>query len=284
MAEEASFTRAAARVHVAQPGVSAQIRRLERELGQELLDRSGRGVRLTAAGAAVLPYARAALRAVTGARLAVDELTGLVRGHVAVGVAPSCPPLDLPALLAEFRRDHPAVEITLSESGSGDLLEGLLAGTLDMALVWLRAAPPPTIEVQVAVDEELVVAVGHDDPLATETTVTLEAIRKRALVGLPKGADLRCLVDEAYAAAGLRPRIAFETGDPRVLAELTGQGLGVAIVPASLAEAHAASLRAITLASPRPRRRIALAWRAEGPGSPAARALVTHARATLPRL
>jgi DNA-binding transcriptional LysR family regulator len=80
VAEEANFTRAAAKLHVAQPGVSAQIRRLERELGQQLLDRSARAVRLTEVGAAVLPYARAALQAVDGARLAVDELTGLLRG------------------------------------------------------------------------------------------------------------------------------------------------------------------------------------------------------------
>ncbi|HEX6445096.1 MAG TPA: LysR family transcriptional regulator, partial [Streptosporangiales bacterium] len=78
VAEEANFTRAAARLHVAQPGVSAQVRRLERELGQELLDRSGRTVRLTEVGEAVLPYARAALSAVDGARRAVDELSGLV--------------------------------------------------------------------------------------------------------------------------------------------------------------------------------------------------------------
>src|SRR5215207_8452308 len=81
VAEEASFTRAAARVSVAQPGVSAQIRQLERELSQPLFDRSGRTVTLTEAGATVLPYARAALDAVDGARRVVDELTGLLRGQ-----------------------------------------------------------------------------------------------------------------------------------------------------------------------------------------------------------
>src|SRR5436190_20936586 len=90
VAEEASFTKAAARVHVAQPGVSAQIRQLERELGQDLFDRTGRAVRLTEVGVAVLPYARAALEAVAGARLAVDELTGLLRGRIAVGMLTAC--------------------------------------------------------------------------------------------------------------------------------------------------------------------------------------------------
>src|SRR5919198_975170 len=95
VSQEASFTRAAAKLHVAQPGVSAQIRQLERELGHDLLDRSGRTVRPTEVGAAVLPYARAALEAVDGARLAVDELTGLVRGHVAVGMVTACSSVDL---------------------------------------------------------------------------------------------------------------------------------------------------------------------------------------------
>jgi DNA-binding transcriptional LysR family regulator len=87
--DEANFTRAAVKVHVAQPGVSAQIRRLERELGQDLLDRSGRTVRVTQAGGVVLPYARAALAAVANARLAVDELTGLMRGRLTIGTVTS---------------------------------------------------------------------------------------------------------------------------------------------------------------------------------------------------
>src|SRR3954447_11941814 len=95
VAEEGSFTRAAARVHVAQPGVSAQVRQLERELGEPLFDRSGRAVRLTEIGAAVLPFARAALEAVDGLRLAVDELAGLMRGRVAVGMITGCGSLDL---------------------------------------------------------------------------------------------------------------------------------------------------------------------------------------------
>src|SRR5579862_5105159 len=94
--EEASFTRAAERLHVAQPGVSAQIRQLERELGQPLLDRSSRVTRLTEAGKAVLPFARAALSAAAGARTAVDELAGLLRGHVTIGMVVQCASLDIP--------------------------------------------------------------------------------------------------------------------------------------------------------------------------------------------
>src|SRR3954470_23172758 len=135
VAEEASFTRAAARVSVAQPGVSAQVRQLERELGEPLLDRSGRTVRLTEVGAAVLPLARAALEAVAGMRLAVEDLTGLVHGRVAIGMIVACSSIDLTDLLAAFHVQHPGVEIVLSEDTSDRLLAALQAGQLDLALV-----------------------------------------------------------------------------------------------------------------------------------------------------
>src|SRR5688572_3576890 len=101
VAEERNFTRAAERIRVAQPAVSAQIQRLERELGQRMLDRSRRAVRLTAAGEAVLPHARAALAAVRSMPIAVDEVTQLVRGTVTIGTVTSHN-VDIPRLLAEF--------------------------------------------------------------------------------------------------------------------------------------------------------------------------------------
>ena len=179
VADEASFTRAAAQAHVAQPGVSAQIRRLERELGQVLLDRSGGTVRVTEAGAAVLPYARAALAAVAAVRDTVDALAGLTRGHVTAGIvgAISSPDLDLPGLLAGFHRDHPGIEITLTEAGSDALIAALRAGRLDVALVAGDPALPPELAAEVVVDEPLVIAVSRGDALARRKTVTLDAIR-----------------------------------------------------------------------------------------------------------
>ena len=274
VAEDASFTRAAARLHVAQPGISAQIRKLERELGQELLDRSGRTVRLTAAGDAVLPYARSALAAVAGARLAVDELTGLVRGRVALGMVGSISSFDLPDLLAAFHREHPTVDITLWEAGSDRLVEALRAGTVDAAFVSLGDAEPPAgIATLVVADEPLMVAGGGED------AVPLAALRDRALICLPRGTGLRALLDDACAAAGFRPRIAFEAGDPHVVARMAARGLGLAVLPAAVANAHAGELRAAPLVEPELRGRLHLAWRTDGPISPAARALLRLATA-----
>jgi DNA-binding transcriptional LysR family regulator len=283
--EEAGFTRAATRLHVAQPGVSAQIRRLERELGEPLLDRSGRTVRLTEVGAAVLPYARAALGAVAGARDAVAEFTGLVRGQVNVGMVSSVSTheLDLVGLLAGFHQRHPAVEMTVSADGSGRLLHDLQAGRLDVAFVGRATAPPPGIDIHVVVDERLVALVAHDDPLAAAgrpSTIELTKLADRTLIGLPRGTGLRACVDGAFAQAGLRPRMSFEADDPRVLADLAARGLGVAILPESLRTGREAQLRAIEI-TPAARGRLAFAWRPDGASSPATRRFVAHVRATL---
>jgi DNA-binding transcriptional LysR family regulator len=280
VAEEASFTRAANRVHVTQPGVSAQVRRLERELGQQLLDRSGRAVRTTAAGDAVLPFARAALAAVEGARSAVDELAGLVRGRATVGTVVGCGAIGLPEVLAAFHRRHPGVEIALTEGGSDLLLAGLLEGELDLGLIGLAGPPGAGVEVQVVVDERLVAGVTADDLLRAAAGVTVEDLADRTLISLPTGTGVRGALDIACAAAGVTPRIAFESGDLGVVADLAAQGLGVAILPESVGGMHP-ELRGVPVEPP-VRSCLALAWRAGGPTSAAGRALVAHARAAVP--
>jgi DNA-binding transcriptional LysR family regulator len=281
VAEEGNFTRAAARVHVAQSGVSAQVRRLEREIGHDLFDRSARKVRLTEIGKAVLPNARAALGAVDDMRLVSDELSGLVRGHVAVGMLPGRSSLGLPALLARFYREHPTVGITLTEGSSDRLLSGLRDREIDLALVGLASAPPIGIETKVVVDEPLVAAVSRTDEWASRTTVSLDVLLGRSLITLPEGSGLRTSLDSACAAARVRPKIGFEASDPIMLAELAIHGLGVAILPASAAEWMAADLHSVRIVRPKLRGRIDLAWRSVGPTSPAARALIQLAKTSL---
>ena len=281
VAEEANFTRAAARVHVAQPGVSAQIRQLERELGQPLLDRSGRRVTLTAAGVAVLPHARAALAAVAAVRNAVDELTGLLRGRISIGTVTSISSegFDLAALLARFHRDHPHVEITLTAANSDELVRSLHDGRLDLAVLGLGAAAPAGLALHVVDEEPLVAAMRPDHPLAARHTITLRALARQSLIALPPGTGLRGALDAAFAAAGLTPTVSFEAADPRVLAQLAGHGLGVAVVPASVTRARPGDLCAIPIIRPTLRGRIAVAWPAAGPANPAARELIRRVQA-----
>ena len=279
VAEEANFTRAAERIHVAQPAVSAQIQRLERELGQTLVDRSRRAVRLTAAGEAVLPYARAALAAVRTMHVAADEVTQLVRGTVTIGTVTSHN-VDMPRLLADFHAEHPNVEITLGTDTSDNLIENVRTGGLDVVIASVGPDEVPDgLDVEVVTDEAIQAAVCQTDPLAKRKKIRLTDLRDRTLIALPVGAGIRHQFDRACAQAGVSPRIAFEASTPLALADLAGRGLGVAIVPASVPRGRP-DLHALTFV-PELRGRLVLAWRSAGPISPAARVLIDRARRLL---
>ncbi|MDX6393225.1 MAG: hypothetical protein QOJ73_4288 [Streptosporangiaceae bacterium] len=185
--------------------------------------------------------------ATDGTRLAVDELASLVRGRVAVGMVTACSTPALFDLLAEFHRMHPAVEISLSEANSAELILGLRDGRFDLALIGVGGPSPAGLTARVLLDEPLVAAVRRDDPLGTARTVTLRALEDRPLISLPAGTGLRTCIDDACSAAGLRPRITLETSNPGVLALLAARGLGVAILPASLAAEHEAELHVVTI-------------------------------------
>jgi len=286
VAEEASFTRAASRVHVAQPGVSAQVRRLESELGQQLLDRSGRSVRLTEVGSAVLPFARAALDAVANARLVVDDLAGLVRGQVTVGMVSGCALPVLAELLAGFHDRHPGVAIALVEDNSDRLVERLRDARLDLALIGWAEQTPADIDSVVLVDEELVAVVAPGHPLAGADAragagagaITIRQLRDLPLVSLPRGTGVRAALDAACAAAGFTPRIVFEASALPMVVELAGRGLGLAVVPASIPNGPGI----LRLTDPQLRSRLELAWPSAPAANPAARALIEQARALGP--
>ncbi|HEY5014088.1 MAG TPA: LysR family transcriptional regulator, partial [Acidimicrobiia bacterium] len=135
VAEEANFTRAAERVHISQSGVSAQIRQLEHELGATLIDRSGRVATLTTAGVAALEHARVALASVAAVRDAVDDVTGVIRGRLVVGMVTACTVAPLFDALAAFHAAHPGVAIALFEDNSDRLVDSVRAGTTNLALI-----------------------------------------------------------------------------------------------------------------------------------------------------
>ena len=282
--EEQSFTKAAARLHVAQPWVSAQVRQLETELGQTLVDRSPSGVRPTTVGAAVLPHARGALAAVTAVSDTVDQLAGLLRGRVTVATVPSVASraVNLPRVLADFHHQHPDVEIALLEDSSDHIITALQDGLIDLGLVGDAGPQPAGIETQIVADEPLVAAVSPDHPLATQTTIALGKLKDQPLISLPRGTGLRLRLEQACDTAGFTPRIAFEASDPRTLVALAAQGLGIAIITHAAADTYAPEVQAVKITRPELRARLKLAWRSQNrPTSPAAQALTYHARGQL---
>ncbi|MFD9613210.1 LysR family transcriptional regulator [Streptomyces sp. NPDC059083] len=288
--DEGGFTRAATRLHLAQPGLSAQIRQLERELGQPLLDRSGRSVTPTEVGRAVLPFARAALAAADAVRETVDAYTGLLRGRVTLGLVSGATghAFDIAAFLADFHADHPSVEVALTEDSTERMQAALLAGELDIALLGTAEdTPPPGAAFQLVIDVPLVAAVAPGDPLlarARSASVPLAELRERPLISLPRGTGVRAALERGGARAGFRPRVTFEAAAPQVLAQLAARGLGVAVLPAGEdGPPFGARLRTLRIVEPEIRARVALAWRAEGPSSPAARVLLDRLRSGLPK-
>lgn len=275
--EDGNFTRAAARVHVTQPGVSAQIRRLERELGYELLDRSGRTVRPTAVGEALLPHAKAALDAVRNARLAVDQVAGLLRGRVHVGMVTVVASLDVPGMLAEFQADHPAVEIALRQGGTDDLVDALKDGELDMAFLGMAGEPPSFLRTEVIRADPLVAVLRADDELAGHDGLLLKELAGRQLISLPTDSGTRHRLDTSLATAGIDAPVVFSASDPQVLVDMAARGSGVAILPRGAVRSPGDELRLIPFRDPELHGRLYLAWPDDRTIDPAAQAVIQHA-------
>jgi DNA-binding transcriptional LysR family regulator len=226
--EESNFTRAAARVHISQSGVSAQIRALEHEPGAQLIDRSGRTATLTAAGEAALGHARSALASARAVRTAVDEVNGLVRGRLAVGTVASCTFEPLFDALASFHAEHPGVEVTLVEDSSDRLLDQVRSGVLEIALVGMPASgtaapasltpsmlPTPAVTTPAVttpaermpvmrmpvISEPLVAAVAPTHPLASRASLRLSDLEPYPVACLPVGTGVRAVFDQACQEA-----------------------------------------------------------------------------------
>ena len=135
VAEERSFTRAAARANVAQPALSRQVRKLEDELGVPFVDRTSRRVRVTEHGAALVERARRVLTEIDDARAEVRDVRELLGGRVVIGLTPTTGPLDVAQVLGAFHVEHPAVEVAFREGLSVTLADQLRADEIDLAFV-----------------------------------------------------------------------------------------------------------------------------------------------------
>jgi DNA-binding transcriptional LysR family regulator len=275
VAEEANFTRAAARVHISQSGVSAQIRQLERELGATLIDRSGRVATLTAAGEAALEHARSALSAAAAVRQSADEVNELIRGRLAIGMVVACTVAPLFDALAVFHDRYPGVRVATVEDNSDQLIERVRAGTLDLALVGCSTAPPAGLNGVTVISERIVAAVPHGHHLAQRRRLTIAELVQWPLVCLPVGTGIRAVLDEACAERGLNPDVVVQASAPTTVADLAARGLGVAVLSETVAAGVSDRLVAVRLDVDTPAV-LALVW-ATNP-SPALRELSRNCR------
>lgn len=274
VARHRHFTRAAAELYVTQPALSQQIRRLEAELGLQLLARTPQGVEVTDAGRELLRRAEAILADVSAARSAMDEHAGVLRGSVRVAAAAG-EALRLPAELAAFHREHPGVRIALRQGSPREVAELLRRGAADLAVLALDAEPDGLDATPLA-DEPLRLIAA---PSVVEGTVAIDALREMPLILAERGTALRETVMAACADAGFGPIPPFEVGDPVTARFLAHSGLGASVVPASWLEQPGPEVSVAAL-DPEPRLRRFLLAPAAGL-APAGRLLHAQLRAAL---
>lgn len=277
VAEEGSFTRAADRLHVVQSAVSASVRKLERELGVTLFDRTTHRVALSDAGRVLLPEARATLAAAASAREAIDEVRGGLRGTVTLATmqGQAMRVVGVAAVLADFRSSHPGVEVRVSHGGgSADMADAVRDGRLDLAVVSLPDRRPPGLVSRLLASEPIALAVAPGHPLARRRQVALTELRDEPFVELPPTWGTRMTVDQAFAAAGVARTIAYEVNDTAAVADFVAHGLAVSLMPPSHAVATTGELVFVPLRGRAPRFETAVVTPAQRRVGAATRALV----------
>ncbi|WP_154759209.1 LysR family transcriptional regulator [Amycolatopsis pithecellobii] len=237
VAEDLNFTKASRRLRVVQSGVSTAIRALEREVGAPLFQRDSRHVRLTEAGTAMLPGARAALAAARAAHDAVQEQQGQLHGEVVVGTMLTLPGIDMAAVLGRFHRENPAVRVRVRHSTTGTQgnVDALLAGTIDFALAAFARRPPAGLNVEILTEDELVLLCGPDHRLSGAGPVRLTELAGETFVDCPEGWGTRAVIDLAFDRLGISRSIPLETTDYATVAALIRQGHVISFLPAGVA-------------------------------------------------
>ena len=277
VADRLHFTRAAEDLHVAQPALSQQIRKLEAGLGLELFARTSRAVALTQAGEAVVARARRILAEADAIEQDVEAIRGVLRGRVVIGAMQSLGPFDLPGLLADFHAQHPGVDVVLREDTTQRMLAMITADALDLAVATIDAPPPDGLERRRLYTEELVLAVAPDHPLAGRRRIHPAALPPGPFIFFREGSGLRSATQRVLDAAGIEPQVRFETNELTRVRALAARGLGVAIMPRSDTEGPGPAVVTVEIGPPALRRSVGLVWRAARRRPPAAEAFLAFA-------
>jgi LysR family hydrogen peroxide-inducible transcriptional activator len=256
VADEGSFSRAAAKVRVAQPSLSQQIRKLEAEVGQPLFDRLPRSVVLTEAGRCFLDYARQIIASIGDARRCVDELKGVVAGKLAFGAIPTIAPYALPNLVSTFHEHYPDVTLEIVEDVTDGITRRIEAGELDVALV-STCQQTPSLRRERLGNEPLLALLPEAHPLAKQTEITLDDLKSQRFLLLH---EMHCLSQQVHhllESRRLRPEIALAGSQLTTIANMVAAEIGVSIVPQMMAK-HQAIPGCVTLqfAPPVPEREL----------------------------
>lgn len=278
VAQHRSLTKAGEELYLSQSAVSQQIRRLEDELGIEVFRRTSRSVELTAEGRVILGYAERVLAEVDDMHSELEEISGLLSGELRIGGVYPTGPYDLFGLLADFRAEHPGVDIHMVESTQEDVLAALRADELDCAFT---ALDPDALGDEFAATllwkDELVVALAPGHRLCSQPAITFEQLVAEDLIAYRENSALRRRLERAMTALDVEPRKPFICTEMAAVRGLASKGLGVAVMPRSVAEEPGPPIELRPIGPERLTWPIALVWRVTRRQAPAGKAFIAVA-------
>jgi DNA-binding transcriptional LysR family regulator len=275
VAAHRSFSRAAEELVLTQPSVTARIQRLERDMGESLFERNGRGVGLTEVGTSFLPHAKRVLKALQDGRDAVQSLRQLELGTLRLGVAPTVSTYVLPELLKEFRSRYPGLDVSVRTEYSEQIVQMVLSDEVQVGLE-RTISHPEVVTVPLYRDEVvLVTAPGH--PFAEQGFATTKEVGREPLIMFNRGSSYYTLVHDALRQAGVLVSPMMELDNMEATKKMVEEGLGVAVLPrvAIEREVGRGELRQIQVTGmAMPQREIALIYRRGRPLSRATQVFV----------
>ncbi|MBH1934366.1 transcriptional regulator CynR [Streptomyces sp. AV19] len=268
VAEHGNFTRAAEDLHISQPTLSQQVKQLERTLGVQLLDRTGRAVRLTDAGEAYAHHARRALRDLAAAERAVHDVQDLSRGHLRLAVTPTFTAYLVGPLTAELHARHPGITLTVREMTQDRIEAGLLADDLDLGIAF-TGPHLPGITADALFTETLSLVTGTGR--AEGGPLPVSDLDDRQLALLTADFATRAHIDAYFEEHRVSPRIAVEADSVQALTEIVRHGPLATVLPDAIARDHP-DLAPVPLSPALPTRTVTLLSRTDAYRSAAARA------------
>ncbi|AIQ59496.1 LysR family transcriptional regulator [Paenibacillus borealis] len=286
IAAERNFSRAADKLHIAQPSLSQQLSKLEKELGVLLFQRNTSSVELTYAGEKFVDQAQAIIDAVELLRQEMSDISQLRTGRVVVGSMPITGAHLLPHVLPVFKSKYSEVEIALLEDSSMNLEKLTASGQTDLSLLSLPLEIP-ALAYEVLGEERIDLAVPPEHPLAARSALgirtSLAELKDEPFIVLKEGQGFRKLTVELCREAGFEPRIVFESNNMETVQSLVATGMGVTLVPHFIARAPRSEFVPVylLLADPVPSRTLVVAYRRGRYLSRAAEAFIETFKATV---
>jgi DNA-binding transcriptional LysR family regulator len=261
IAREKNFTKAAKRLNIAQSAVSITLRKLEEDLGLLLINRQVKRICLTAEGETFLRHAQQILDKVKTTQAEMDELRGLQRGEVRIGIPPMMSAYYFPQVIREFSRRYPQLQLSVYGDGAAKIQQMIAHGEIDLGVI-ATGVIPEGMEGQCFLREEIVAVVSENNQLAQQESITISEFLRQPLISFKAGYYMREFINELAKTARVKPQIVFESNLFSLVRSLIGEDGGVSTL-LKMAVINEPGVKAISFDPPQ-YLDLMLAWKTDG--------------------